>query len=213
LFYRDADTQVEYDDALDSLLLRTKILHFSCWPVSRNPARRTLETAIGTMRRNGGLVCFDPNYHPALWNKDEDGIAVVRDMISRADIVKPSEDDAERIFGPDTPEAQLGKFIALGPRLVILTLGRQGALVSNGLETVKFDSLATEVVDATGAGDAFWGGFYAALIKGYALGGALRTGFAASAYKLRFLGAVVAMPDLETLRTQYGFVSGMQSKR
>ena len=44
-----------------------------------------------------------------------------------------------------------------------MTLGKDGAIVSNGTETIKFKTLATEVVDTTGAGDAFWGGFYTAL--------------------------------------------------
>lgn len=210
IFYREADHHLEYDKALDALVNDTKILHFSCWPVSRQPARDTLLKAIEVMHRREGLVCFDPNYHPALWEKGVDGIALVKSFIGMADIVKPSEDDAERLFGPDAPETQIRKFLDLGARFVVMTLGRHGAMVSNGVDTVKFDSMATEVVDTTGAGDAFWGGFYVGLIRGYSMGSALRAGFASSAYKLKFTGAVTALPELEKLRAMYGFEAQMR---
>ena len=49
--------------------------------------------------------------------------------------------------------------------MVIMTLGKDGAIASNGIETIKFDTMATEVKDATGAGDAFAGGFLGYLSK------------------------------------------------
>ena len=84
-----------------------------------------------------------------------------------------------------------------------MTLGKDGAIVSNGSETVYLDSLATKVVDTTGAGDAFWSGFYAALIKGYTVRESLSLGFAVSAYKLKFIGAVVDLPKLEGIKELY----------
>ncbi|WP_238916960.1 PfkB family carbohydrate kinase [Clostridium sp. YIM B02555] len=65
-----------------------------------------------------------------------------------------------------------------------MTLGKDGAIASNGLETIRFETLAKEVVDTTGAGDAFWSGFYTSIIKGYSIREALNLGFAVSAYKL-----------------------------
>lgn len=204
IFYREADYHLEYTGKLEESLLHSKIIHFSCWPISKQPVRGTIERLIAKAREQSILICFDPNYHPMIWQKGEDGLAVVKSVIGQADIVKPSEDDAERLFGPDTPENQTAKFLELGARLVIMTLGKDGALIANGGEMLRMETMATEVVDTTGAGDAFWSGFYAALVKGYTIRQALSTGFAVSAYKLKYTGAVVELPTLEEIRLMYG---------
>ncbi|GAA0135007.1 carbohydrate kinase [Paenibacillus sp. YSY-4.3] len=203
IFYRDADYQMTFDASLEQRIANSKVVHFSCWPISRTPARHTLERVIEEARSQGLLIGFDPNYHPMIWQRGEDGAQYVKSIISKVDVIKPSEDDAERLFGKDEPVKQLEKFLELGAKLVIMTLGKDGAIVSNGKETLSFDSLATEVVDTTGAGDAFWSGFYAALIKGHSIREALHLGFAVSAYKLRFTGAVVHLPRLDVIKEQF----------
>jgi fructokinase len=204
IFYRDADYHLYYNERLQEALRNCKIMHFSCWPISKEPSRTTIIRAIEEARNNGALVCFDPNYHEMLWEKNEDGIEYVKTIIGKVDIVKPSEDDAERLFGVDSNENQIKKFLNLGAKLVIMTLGVDGAIVSNGVETIKIETLATQIVDTTGAGDAFWSGFYAAIIKGYVLNESLKLGFAVSAYKLKYTGAVVKLPTLEEIKNIYG---------
>lgn len=203
IFYRDADYHLEYTTKLDTALKNSKIVHFSCWSISRQPSRSTVEKVIEKARENDVLVCFDPNYHPMLWKKSEDGVEYVKSIISKVDIVKPSEDDAERLFGKDTYENQIEKFLKLGAKLVIMTLGKDGAIVSNGTEVKHFKTLADEVVDTTGAGDAFWSGFYTGVVKGYTLEEALNLGFGVSAYKLKYTGAVVDLPTLEEIKDIY----------
>ncbi|WP_019909468.1 carbohydrate kinase family protein [Paenibacillus sp. HW567] len=203
IFYRSADYQLAYTSTLEKALKNSKLVHFSCWPVSRIPARHTIERVIEEARTQGTLIGFDPNYHPGIWEKGEDGVQYVKSLFSKVDIIKPSEDDAERLFGKDTPSNQLEKFLELGAKLVILTLGKDGAIVSNGRETRSFETLATDIVDTTGAGDAFWSGFYAAAVKGYTVQDALNLGFAVSAFKLRYTGAVVDLPKLEVIQDYY----------
>lgn len=204
IFYRGADYRLSYTSRLEDAIINSKIVHFSCWPISRVPSRYTIESVMDTVRKHGILIGFDPNYHPMIWQKGENGIDYVKSMIGKVDIVKPSEDDAERLFGKASAERYLEYFLELGAKLVILTLGKEGAIVSNGKETIVFDSLATQVVDTTGAGDAFWSGFYAALVKGYPLKQALFLGFAVSAYKLKYTGAIVDLPHLEVIKEKYG---------
>ncbi|MGZ7443043.1 carbohydrate kinase family protein [Paenibacillus sp. TH7-28] len=204
VFYRGADYHLSYTAELEEALKNAKVVHFSCWPISRRPARDTIEKIIAAAKTNRLLVCFDPNYHPMLWEDGEDGVRYVKSLIGKVDIVKPSEDDAERLFGKQTPERYLETFLKLGAKLVILTLGKDGALVSNGSETVRFATLATEVADTTGAGDAFWSGFYAAAVKGYTIRQALTLGFAVSAYKLKYTGAIADLPKLEVIKDMYG---------
>lgn len=203
IFYRSADYYLSFTPKVEKAVKESKIVHFSCWPISKMPAREVIEKVIGVSRENNTLLCFDPNYHPMIWEKGESGVEYVKSIISKVDIVKPSEDDAERIFGKDKYESQIEKFLKLGAKLVIMTLGSKGAIVSNGIETIKFDTMASEVLDATGAGDAFWSGFYAACVKGYTIRQALKLGFAVSAYKLKYTGAVVNLPTLEQIKKIY----------
>ncbi|MEC2342798.1 sugar kinase [Paenibacillus barengoltzii] len=204
IIYRDADFRLTYDAKLEQFLQQSKVVHFSCWPISREPSRRVIERVVEEAKKKGLLIGFDPNYHRMIWEPDEDGVEYVKSIIPKVDIVKPSEDDAERLFGKANPFKQIDRFLYLGARLVIMTLGEQGAIVSNGNETLSFPTMATEVVDTTGAGDAFWSGFYAALLQDYTVREALKLGFAVSAYKLKRLGAVVDLPKLESIKAQFG---------
>lgn len=203
IFYRGADFNLEYNANIDSTLKNSKIIHFSCWPISQKNSRNTIEKVIKVAKENNILIGFDPNYHDMIWEQGHNGIEYIKNLISKVDIIKPSEIDSERIFGPDTPENQIKKFINLGAKLVIMTLGKDGAIVSNGIETIKFETLATKIVDTTGAGDAFWSGFYTGIVKGYSLKKSLNLGFAVSAFKLKYLGAVVELPTIDKIKTIY----------
>ncbi|WP_302632925.1 carbohydrate kinase family protein [uncultured Clostridium sp.] len=203
IFYRSADYNLEYNEDIGSILKNSKIVHFSCWPISQKKSRKVIEKVIEEARKNNVLIGFDPNYHEMIWEEGHDGIEYIKNLIGKLDIIKPSEVDAERIFGPDTPENHVDKLIQCGAKLVIMTLGKDGAIVSNGTETIKFKTLATEVVDTTGAGDAFWGGFYTALTSNYPLKEALNIGFATSAFKLKNVGAIAELPSIEELKTLY----------
>ncbi|MCR8660192.1 carbohydrate kinase family protein [Paenibacillus endoradicis] len=199
IFYRGADAHLAYTEQFAEAVKHTKIIHFSCWPLSASPVRETIEAVIAQATQSNSLICFDPNYHPSIWQYDENAFEYIKTIIAKVDIVKPSEDDAARLFGDDLPEAQVKKFLDLGAKLVIMTLGKDGAIVSNGTETMTFASVAEEVVDTTGAGDAFWSGFYTGIVEGLPLKLALQLGFSVSAYKLKFVGAVVDLPHYTTL--------------
>lgn len=203
IFYRGADYNLQYDDNIEYALKNCKIVHFSCWPISQKNSRKTIEKVIYKAKENNILIGFDPNYHEMIWEKNHNGLEYIKNIISKVDIIKPSEVDAERIFGCDTPENQGKKFIDLGAKLVIMTLGKDGAIVTNGDETLTFKTFATEIVDTTGAGDAFWSGFYTGLTKSYSLKDSLNLGFATSAFKLKHVGAIANLPTIEEIKDIY----------
>ena len=203
IFYRGADYNLQYDDNIEYALKNCKIVHFSCWPISQKNSRQTIEKVIDKAKENNILIGFDPNYHEMIWEKNHNGLEYIKNIISKVDIVKPSEVDAERIFGCDTPKKQVKKFIDLGAKLVIMTLGKDGAIVTNGDETLTFKTFATEIVDTTGAGDAFWSGFYTGLTKSYSLKDSLNLGFATSAFKLKHVGAIANLPTIEEIKDIY----------
>ena len=203
IFYRGADYNIEYSDKVELAIKNSKIIHFSCWPLSKQKSRKTIEKILKIARENNVLIGFGPNYHEMIWEEQHNGIEYIKNIISHVDIIKPSEIDAERIFGHDNPKNQVKKFIDLGAKLVIMTLGKDGAIVSNGKETLEFNTLATNIVDTTGAGDAFWSGFYTSIIKGHSLKKSLNLGFATSAYKLQFVGAITNLPTIEDIEKIY----------
>ncbi|WDC85599.1 PfkB family carbohydrate kinase [Caloramator sp. mosi_1] len=97
----------------------SKIMHFSTWPLSKQKSRKVIERAIETAKESGTLIGFDPNYHKDLWNEDVDGVEYIKSIIKSVDFIKPSEDDAERLFGKDTPENQIKSFLNLVQRLLL----------------------------------------------------------------------------------------------
>lgn len=135
IFYRHADFRLQYNDHLANVIRDSKILHFTCWPISMEPARKSMEKCLNEARKHHLLIGFDPNYHPKLWNKDENATDYIKSMMACIDIVKPSLDDAERLFGKDTVENHVRSFLDLGVKLVVMTLGKDGAIVSNGEKT------------------------------------------------------------------------------
>lgn len=203
IFYRGADYSLKYNDKIHYALNNCKIVHFSCWPISQPKSRKTIEEIIEEARKNNIIIGFDPNYHDGIWEDGHNGIEYIKNLVNKVDIIKPSEVDAERIFGNNTPENQVKKFVDLGAKLVIMTLGKDGAIVTNGKETLKFETLATEIVDTTGAGDAFWSGFYTGITKGYTLKESLMIGFATSAFKLKHVGAITKLPSIEEIKRIY----------
>lgn len=204
IFYRGADYRLAMSEKLEATMRASSILHFSSWPLSMEPARRCVEELIGVARGSGSLLCFDPNYHPAIWKDRSEAVVVFERVLPAIDVVKPSEDDADRLFGRDSPERHLRRFLDLGAKLVIMTLGKDGAIASDGTETREYPSLADEVVDTTGAGDAFWAGLYAGIASGRSADRAIRLGMAVSAIKLRGVGPSVPVFSLAQIERRFG---------
>ncbi|WNF38485.1 PfkB family carbohydrate kinase [Bacillaceae bacterium IKA-2] len=61
IFYRQADYQLAYTREIEEALMNSKIVHFSCWPISKMPARDTIEKVIKVAREKNLLIGFDPN--------------------------------------------------------------------------------------------------------------------------------------------------------
>ena len=203
IFYRAADYNIEYNDELADAVAKSKIIHFSTWPLTLSPAKDSIARVLESARKLGVFVGFDPNYHPALWQKPEEGKEFVKSIIGAVDVIKPSEDDAERLFGKDSHEAQIEKFLKLGAKLVIMTLGQDGLIVADGKDMYKLPSLAKEVANTTGAGDAFWAGFYTAIVSNHNIKESCNCGSAASAFKLKHLSSIAELPKLDELKEMY----------
>lgn len=121
-------------------------------------------------------------------------------MLTLSDYVTPNESEAEALTGlPVTsPQEALAAAIALrsmGAGAAIITLGAQGALFHDGVQTVHVPVFpAGPVVETTGAGDAFNGGFAAALARGLSPIDAVRFGSATAGISVTRPGTAPSMP-------------------
>lgn len=84
-----------------------------------------------------------------------------------ADVVKPAKAAALQIVAADTSEERAERiFNRYGARLVAITEGARGSVVTDGKQTIRAHAKPVEARDTTGAGDAFLGGLIAGLCHG-----------------------------------------------
>ena len=96
-----------------------------------------------------------------------DNEARIRCLIPQVDIFMPSTSEADKLAGHNDWLAAAREFAAMGPQVVVIKTGEEGALVYDRQTDVWFQQPPTpaKVVDTTGAGDAFCGGFMAAYLQ------------------------------------------------
>ena len=121
-------------------------------------------------------------------------------MLALCDYVTPNESEAEGITGLEVhtvadADRAAGALLAQGVGAAIITLGEKGALYRDEARTVHVPAFdAGPVVETTGAGDAFNGGFAAALAEGADAVEAVRFGCATAAISVTRAGTAPSMP-------------------
>jgi ribokinase len=88
-------------------------------------------------------------------------------VLSRVDLVSPDLDEARQMTGQRTAEGMAETLLGWGVPVVALRMGARGSLVASARgEVYMIPAVPTNVVDTTGAGDAYCGGFLVALASG-----------------------------------------------
>ena len=149
--------------------------------------------AIDIARRNGVKIAYDTNYRPRLWPPAR-AAAVMHAAMAQADYALPGIEDVQTLTGLKDPDAMLDFYLRLGPKVVVLKMGEAGAYLATPEHRVRIPKHDVQVVDATGAGDAFCGSFLARILAGDAPEQAGRYANAAAALKCTGYGAVAPIP-------------------
>lgn len=158
-----ADMLLSKDDIKDSDLANTKLLHASSFSMSAGPEADATVYAIRRAHELGKLVGFDINYRNVVWNDDKDACAeAVRGVLPFIDLLKISDEEVDMIGGPDNIFNVMKQYDIAA---VVETLGSKGAACYFNGEKFTVEGRKAKAVDATGCGDAFWGGFLASVLK------------------------------------------------
>lgn len=188
------------DGPAAQVIREAKILHVS--GISLAISTSACETALAAMqlaRKGGTQVSFDPNLRLKLWSL-EDARAGIAQAMGLCDIFLPSLDDVTALTGMADTDQVIDWGHAGGAAIVVLKLGAEGAVVSDGSRRERIASLAVQTVDATGAGDCFGGNLLARLAAGDSVFDAARYANAAAALKVQGFGAVAPLPRPDRVR-------------
>ncbi|MBQ7887951.1 MAG: carbohydrate kinase [Clostridia bacterium] len=153
-----ADTCLRFEEIDLALIDEAKVFHFGTLSLTDEPARSATQQAVAYAKARGKLITFDPNLRRPLWKDLNAAKAQMLWGLSRADVVKISDEEVQFLFGLNPQDGAKRILEAYDVQLVFVTCGADGCYYSNGAVDGKAPSLAgVRVVDTTGAGDIFGG--------------------------------------------------------
>jgi fructokinase len=115
-------------------------------------------------------IMLDPNVRPRIFGDATRYRRRFERLAQLASLVKLSEDDAAWIYPGRSVDEVLQLILGLGPRVVAVTKGEDGAVAASGSDFVDVPGIVVSVVDTVGAGDSFGAAFIAALVDDNAFG-------------------------------------------
>lgn len=155
-----------------------------------------VEKAVDIAHENGVMVILNPA--PVQPISDE--------LLQKIDIITPNEVEAEILTGVHVIDQKSAEqaaqwFFNKGVKQVLITLGKHGVFVADGSEQRILPVPEVKVLDTTGAGDAFNGGFATALAEGKSIWEAAQFANALASLAVQKLGTTPAMPNRAEIET------------
>jgi fructokinase len=111
------------------------------------------------------VTMLDPNIRPGFISDARRHRARLERMIAMADIVKLSDEDLRWFGEEDDADSISSAWLERGPKLLVVTRGREGATAYTLRHRLTVASIPVEVADTVGAGDTFNAGLLAALAE------------------------------------------------
>jgi ribokinase len=157
------------------------------------PPPETLDALLDAGKQRGATIIL---------NATPEAAGATR-LLDRIDVLVVNETEAEDLLGnavsTTSGEETALSLATLGPRTVVVTLGGEGAVVAHDDRTMSFPAPSVDVVDTTGAGDAFCGAFAADLARGVDPFLATRTGVVAGSLATTIPGAYPGIPRRDAI--------------
>ena len=147
------ETDVKEDDVKNSY-----IVHASSCSLSASPADRATIKLLKLGFENNKIVSFDMNYRNLMWNDDKLACSKkVLEIMQYVDLLKVSEEELSMLVDGESNVLEFMKKYNI--TFFAETLGSKGAKCFYEGEMFDVPGLKVKCVDATGAGDSFWGAF------------------------------------------------------
>lgn len=159
------------DDAPDawSLPLDTIHVHATSFASTIGAGGRGAMATLATAR-SFASTSFDPNIRSAILPDRATTSALIAERVACSGIVKVSAEDLGLLAPGDDPDRVAASWLALGPRLVIVTRGGEGASAFLDTRRIDVGAPSVKVRDTVGAGDSFMAALLASLWEERQLG-------------------------------------------
>lgn len=204
-----ADTCITFEELDLSLVDEAKVLHFGTLSLTDEPARSATYKLVDYARSAGKLITYDPNLRKPLWKDLEEAKKQMLWGLSKADVVKISDEEVEFLFGLGVEEGAKYILDNYPVKLVFVTCGPEGCFFKNAAgEGMVPGMQGIRVVDTTGAGDIFGGsavwkllqlGTDPATINPEDMTGVVRFACTSAGLSTTKPGGISSVPDYETV--------------
>jgi sugar/nucleoside kinase (ribokinase family) len=186
--YSGTIAELTWDDLDFDYLTDSRHFHVSSFYLQRALRPRVPEL-FRKMKDAGLTVSLDTNDDP-----DDGWEGGLLEALRYVDVFLPNEREAQKAAGVNDLEAAVKKLAAIVP-LVVVKLGREGAMAQRGKERFVSPAHRVEAVDAVGAGDSFDAGFLHQFVRGADLPACLAAGNLAGAFSTTRPGGTEAFRD------------------
>lgn len=193
--YRGVNSKGELSKVPNAAFKRCKYLHMSGYSFQNENSLKNALYLMDLAKQSNTLLSLDPSYwYSREFHQDNPK------LISEMDIVFPNQEEARLLTGYNDPAEASKKLLELGPRIVIIKLGAEGSYVASTSENYYLPAtIDTEVIDSTGAGDAFCGGFLFGQIIGLTIEESAIMGNFTSSNIISLIGGHCGAPTLKSL--------------
>jgi sugar/nucleoside kinase (ribokinase family) len=186
--YSGTIAELTWDDLDFSYLTNSRHFHVSSFYLQR-ALRPRIPELFRKMKEAGLTTSLDTNDDP-----DDTWRGGLHEALRYVDIFLPNEREAQKAAGTDDLETAVNTLAELVP-LVVVKMGREGAIAQRRKERFESAPLKVEAVDPVGAGDSFDAGFLHSYIRGLDLPTCLRAGNLAGAFSTTRSGGTEAFRD------------------
>lgn len=153
-----ADTCIAYEELNLHMIEEARVFHFGTLSLTDEPARTATYRAVDYAKSHGKLITYDPNLRKPLWKDLNTAKEQMLWGLTRADVVKISDEEVAFLFGLGAEEGADYILKHFGVKLVFVTCGAAGCYFKNAAASGMVPGLDNiRATDTTGAGDIFGG--------------------------------------------------------
>jgi sugar/nucleoside kinase (ribokinase family) len=167
-----ANADFTVDDIAFPLAMQAQVFALGGYFVLPKLEPLRIADLLANMRKNGVRTVLDIVVPTS--STDPPTLDDLRPILPFIDAFMPNIVEAAMLTGETDPGKQAELFLRAGCNIAIITRGRDGALLMSAHETLEAPAVPIEVVDVSGAGDAFVAGFIVGLLEKWSLADSLR---------------------------------------